>query len=270
VQEDDFVGVAAPTTAEAAAAIAALAKEATWEEGSHASSKDLFESLVKNVAGGMPKNPFDAENGKAAKTLHQAYNVAYVQHAPLEPRAALAEWEGDKLTVWVTTQNPFGARNELAQKLGVAPEKVRVVVPDFGGGFGGRHTPDAHIEAARLAKAAGKPVLVRWTREEEFTWAYFRPAAVIDVEAGVDAKGLLPHGISSASTPAGRALAVPTALGRLRPRPSTRPRRCGRGLIGAWAPRPTTLPARASWMNSPRRPAWTRSTSAWRTSRTAD
>jgi CO/xanthine dehydrogenase Mo-binding subunit len=58
-----------------------------------------------------------------------------------------------------------------------------VIVPDTGGGFGGKHSGEAAIEAARLAKAAGKPVSLRWTREEEFTWAYFRPAGLIEVKA---------------------------------------------------------------------------------------
>jgi isoquinoline 1-oxidoreductase len=68
-------------------------------------------------------------------------------------------------------------------------EKVRLIVPDSGGGFGGKHQGDAAAEAARLAKAAGKPVSLQWTREEEFMWAYFRPAGVIDVAAALDEKG---------------------------------------------------------------------------------
>src|SRR5205807_8246660 len=68
---------------------------------------------------------------------------------------------------------------------------VRVVVPDFGSGYGGKHSGEAGVEAARLAKGAGQPVSLRWTRREEFTWAYFRPAAVIDVEASLDSQGSL-------------------------------------------------------------------------------
>jgi isoquinoline 1-oxidoreductase len=139
----------------------------------------------------VPKNPFPDELAAAGKVLHQTYHVPYVQHAPLEPRTAVAEWEAGKLTVWTATQNPFGCHSELVRALGLANDRVRVIVPDFGGGFGGKHMPDAPLEAARLAKAAGKPVLVRWTRQEEFTWAYFRPAAVIDIEASLDAKGTL-------------------------------------------------------------------------------
>ncbi len=103
----------------------------------------------------------------------------------------MAEWNGDKLTVWTGTQNPFGVRVELANALHVPIENVRVIVPDTGGGFGGKHSGEAAIEAARLARAAGKPVSLQWSREEEFTWAYFRPASVIEVRAGLDAAGSL-------------------------------------------------------------------------------
>jgi isoquinoline 1-oxidoreductase len=93
------------------------------------------------------------------------------------------------LTVWTGTQNPFGVRGELVRAFGLADQAVRVVVPDFGGGFGGKHTGEAAVEAARLARAAGKPVSLRYTREEEFAWAYFRPAGVIECEASLDAAG---------------------------------------------------------------------------------
>ena len=68
---------------------------------------------------------------------------------------------------------------------------MRVIVPDTGSGYGGKHTGDAAVEAARLASAAGKPVKLVWTREEEFTWAYFRPAGVIDITATAQADGTL-------------------------------------------------------------------------------
>jgi isoquinoline 1-oxidoreductase len=147
--------------------------------------------LRRRAGEGVPRNPFADELAQAAKTLRQTYRVAYVQHAPLETRAAVAEWSEGRLTVWTGTQNPFGYHRELAGAFGLANDQVRVVVPDFGGGFGGKHTGEAAVEAARLARAAGKPVSLHWTREEEFTWAYFRPAAVIDVEASLDAKGAL-------------------------------------------------------------------------------
>jgi isoquinoline 1-oxidoreductase len=93
--------------------------------------------------------------------------------------------------VWTGTQNPVRVRDNLAQAFGLDRQAVRVIVPDTGSAYGGKHTNDATIEAARLAKAAGKPVKLVWTREEEFTWAYFRPAGVIEVNAGIDKNGVL-------------------------------------------------------------------------------
>ena len=191
VRDEQFVGIAAPTSFLAEKALDAVGKTAKWEPAPHPSSKELFDYLKQHVPDGMPQNPFADELSQAKKVLRQTYQVAYVQHAPLEPRAAVAEWLEGKLTVWTSTQNPFGCRSELARAFHLGDEQVRVIVPDFGSGFGGRHTGEAGVEAARLAKAAGHPVSLRWTRREEFTWAYFRPAAVIQIEAGLDDKSKL-------------------------------------------------------------------------------
>jgi isoquinoline 1-oxidoreductase len=188
VREGQFVGVAAPTTFLAQKALAAIAGSAKWETVQQPSSSELFEYLEQNAEGGLPPNPFAAAAG-AGKALHRTYHVPYVQHAPLEPRAALAEWNGGKLVVSTASQNPFGVRRELADAFHLSDENVRVIIPDFGGAFGGKHTGECAVEAARLAQGAGKPVSLRWTREEEFTWAYFRPAAVIKAEATLDAQG---------------------------------------------------------------------------------
>lgn len=187
-QDGAFVGVAAPTTFMAQQALDAIAATAKWDRTPQPSSKQLFEDLRQH-ARNVPTNAFAVED--PAKSLRATYKVAYVQHAPLEPRTATAEWADGKLTVWTGTQNPFGVKSELERALGVSGDAVRVIVPDFGGGFGGKHSGEAAIEAARLAKAAGKPVALRWTRKEEFTWAYFRPAGVIEVEAALDGNSKL-------------------------------------------------------------------------------
>ena len=127
----------------------------------------------------------------ASHKLQATYTIAYIAHTPLEPRAAVAWWDGGKLTGWTGSQRPFGVRSELADAFGIAQENVRVIVPDTGAGYGGKHTGEAAVEAARLAKGAGKPVKLVWTRQEEFTWAYFRPAGVIDITAGVRDDGAI-------------------------------------------------------------------------------
>ena len=127
----------------------------------------------------------------AHQKLERAYTVAYIAHAPLEPRAAVAEWKDGRLTVWTGTQRPFGVRSELAEAFHIPETQVRVIVPDTGSGYGGKHTGEVALEAARLAKAAGKPVKVVWSREEEFNWAYFRPAGVIEIKSGVTKDGII-------------------------------------------------------------------------------
>src|SRR6185369_12587631 len=84
-----------------------------------------------------------------------------------------------------------GVRDELVDALRIDPSQVRVLVPDTGSAYGGKHTGDAAVEAARLAKAAGKPVKVTWTREEEFTWAYLRPGGLIEIRSGARQDGTL-------------------------------------------------------------------------------
>ncbi len=189
VREEQFVGLVAPTSFQAEQALAAISKTAKWETAPHPSSKELYDYLKQHAE--IPKNPYADELTSAKQTLRQAYHVAYIQHSPLEPRAAVAEWSDGKLTVWAGTQNPFGHRRELAGAFHISEDKVRVIVPDFGAAFGGKHSGETSVEAARLAQAAGKPVSLRWTREEEFTWAYFRPAGVIEAEASLNDKGML-------------------------------------------------------------------------------
>jgi nicotinate dehydrogenase subunit B len=189
VRDGDFVGVAAAdrSTAERAAA----AVRAQWNAPAQPSESELFDYLKtheqkeKDPDDEIIKGSVEEARAWAAKTLQQTYTVAYIAHVPLEPRAAVAEWKGSKLTVWTGTQRPFGVRSELAQAFHISEDEVRVIMPDTGSAYGGKHTGEAAVEAARLAKAAGKPVKLTWTREEEFTWAYFRPAGVIEVRSGV-------------------------------------------------------------------------------------
>ncbi len=176
VRDEDFVGVVAPDVLTAQRAVKAI--KAEWQASPQISHKELFAQLKKNA---RPAQERPAAEGEAR--INVSYTIAYIAHAPLEPRAAVAEWKDGKLTVWTGTQRPFGVRGELAQVFKISENDVRVIVPDTGSGYGGKHTGEAAVEAARLAKSAGKPVKLVWTREEEFMWAYFRPAGVIDVTA---------------------------------------------------------------------------------------
>ena len=198
VHDGNFVGVVAPSAEVAARAVKAIRAE--WKAEPQPSQKELFEYLKKNAVEakdsiGNASRPEAGSVGKALASadhrLQQTYTVSYIAHAPLEPRAALAQWSGDHLTVWTGTQRPFGVRSELAEAFRIPEERVRVLMPDTGSGYGGKHTGEAAIEAARLARAANRPVKLVWTREEEFTWAYFRPAGVIEVTSGVRGDGTI-------------------------------------------------------------------------------
>jgi nicotinate dehydrogenase subunit B len=189
VRDGDFIGVAAPDRATAIRAEKAIAVH--WQAPGQPGNDELFAYLKKNAETGRGRPVGSIADGMAAaeKKLSQTYNIAYIAHAPLEPRAAVAEWNDGKLTVWTGTQRPFGVRSELAEAFHIPEEKIRVITPDTGSGYGGKHTGESAIEAARLAKASGKPVKLVWTREEEFSWAYFRPAGVIEVNSGVKNDG---------------------------------------------------------------------------------
>ncbi|HKV77214.1 MAG TPA: molybdopterin cofactor-binding domain-containing protein, partial [Candidatus Sulfotelmatobacter sp.] len=198
VQDGNFVGVAAPSTQAAEAAIASI--HAEWKPEPQISNKELFDFLRKDATQG--KDPsgdgdhyetgsVDQAMSSADHRLQQTYTVSYIAHCPLEPRAALANWDGDQLTVWTGTQRPFGVRGQLAEAFHLPEEKVRVLMPDTGSGYGGKHTGETAIEAARLARAAKRPVKVVWTRDEEFSWAYFRPAGVLDVMSGIRSDGTI-------------------------------------------------------------------------------
>jgi CO/xanthine dehydrogenase Mo-binding subunit len=214
VHEGQFVGFAAPTSFRATQAMEAVAGTARWKTVPQPSSREIFSYLKEHARTGDRARPRtkgspDEAFAKADKVLSETYNVAYIQHTPMEPRAAVAEWNDGKLTVWAGVDGPHQVKGDLVQSLGVSSEQVRVIVPDMGSGFGGKHSGEAAEEAARLAKAAGRPVSVRWTRAEEFTWAYFRPAAVIECKGGLDNKGSLIAWDFTSINPGGAAIDTP-------------------------------------------------------------
>ncbi len=197
VHEGSFVGVTASNPFRAAGALQAI--EARWDQPPQPSEIELADYLRTHPveergwegAFHQEVGNLDAALAAAPITLSATYTAAYIAHVPLETHVAVAEWDGARLTVWCGTQQPFAVRGEIAQSLAVAGADVRVIVPDTGGGFGGKHGGEIAVEAARLARATGHPVKVRWSREEEFTRGYLRPAAVIDVRSGARPDGTI-------------------------------------------------------------------------------
>ena len=195
VRDGEFLGLVAPNERVARRAVSAMRVE--WRPPANPpSSTTIYEHLKKTEQTGRGNAPVvtgdaAAARAGAARTFDATFNIPYIAHVPLEPRAAVAEWADGKLTVWCGTQRPFGVRTELCEAFRVPEERVRVIVPDTGSAYGGKHSGEHAIEAARLAKAAGKPVKLVWTRSDEFSFGYFRPAGVIDIKAAVDANGKL-------------------------------------------------------------------------------
>jgi CO/xanthine dehydrogenase Mo-binding subunit len=200
VRDGEFIGVVAPNERLAKTAAAAVVVEWNLPTGLP-TSETIFDYLRQTAQPAQGRGGGGDPLGAAAsppsasptstRSFDATYRIPYIAHVPLEPRAAVAEWTGDKVTVWTGTQRPFGVRSDVARAFHLADDRVRVIVPDMGSGYGGKHTVDAATEAARLAKAAGRPVKIVYTRAEEFMWGYFRPAGVITISAGVDAAGRL-------------------------------------------------------------------------------
>ena len=190
VEEGDFVGVVALRPGLAERALRSI--QATWEEGAHASMAALYKGLRASgrleervgVRGDVEASLAGARHGYSA-----SYRTPFAAHAPIEPHAALASPQGDRIVVYAGTQRPFDHRKAVAEALGMPVEKVRVIVPAVGGAFGGKDAPDISVQAARLARAVARPVLLSQSREEEMSWNSFRPAALIDVRCGVTKKG---------------------------------------------------------------------------------
>jgi isoquinoline 1-oxidoreductase len=154
--------------------------------------KTIFSYLLNSGAEGRENNnKGDLSEGEKNSTeiIESEFFDGYVAHATMEPHAAVVIIEGEKATAWVGTQAPFRAQESLAQELSFSLENVRVITPFVGGGFGGKSPHRQAVEAARLAKITGKPVMVSWDRKEEFFYDTFRPAAVVKINSGIDKNG---------------------------------------------------------------------------------
>jgi isoquinoline 1-oxidoreductase len=191
IQEGDFVAVLHryPDVAE----IALSKIRAKFDKPkSGINDSTIFDHLLRVAPEGrIVANGGNLQEGERAATaiVEDTYLDGYKAHAPIEPHTAVVKIEGNKATVWASTQTPFGARDEVAKELGFRPEDVRVITPFVGGGFGGKTRNLQAMEAARCAKLSGKPVQVAWSRKEEFFYDSFRPAAVVKVRSGITGGG---------------------------------------------------------------------------------
>ncbi|MBI5568398.1 MAG: xanthine dehydrogenase family protein molybdopterin-binding subunit [Desulfomonile tiedjei] len=189
VRDGDLIAVLHASPDEAARAVDLI-------EGTYTSPKTGLndENIFDHLLGVAPPGAVLAETGDlqagrgiASKVIEATYRQGYVAHAPMETHTACANLDGDKVTVWASTQGPFPAQREVAAALNMPLQNVRIITPFVGGGFGGKNRNRQVVEAARLAKLTGKPVQVTWTRGEEFFYDAFQPAALVKIASGLNA-----------------------------------------------------------------------------------
>ncbi|WP_437933333.1 molybdopterin cofactor-binding domain-containing protein [Sorangium sp. So ce341] len=174
----------------------ALRAEWTKPEGGGADSARLLDEFRAQA---RKPGPVAHQVGKVEDALAAAksrieveYDVPYLAHAPMEPLNCTVKIEGDRCEIWTGTQFQTGDQMAAAKILGTAPEKVQIHTTFLGGGFGRRASPVADFvgEAVMVAKAAGVPVKVVWTREDDMRGGYYRPAYVHRVQVGLDGRGM--------------------------------------------------------------------------------
>jgi isoquinoline 1-oxidoreductase subunit beta len=153
--------------------------------------KELFTSVHKPGKPVRNRGNFDTAFNRAAKKLEADYYVPMLAHAPMEPPVAVAEFRNGKVETWSPTQDPQAVQQAVAGALGIKPQDVIANVTLLGGGFGRKSKPDYVVEAALLSKAAGKPVKVVWTREDDIRFDYFHSVAAMHMKGGMDSSGKL-------------------------------------------------------------------------------
>jgi nicotinate dehydrogenase subunit B len=191
VRDGDLIAVLSDDRDIADQAIVKVKAEYSFDE-IKVDEKTIFDRILnaKSTANVVRSNG-DPETGREISdtVIESEFYNGYVAHAPIEPHSATAMIEGDKITAWVSTQTPFPAQETIAREMNVAIEKVRIITPFVGAGFGGKSAHRQAVEAVKLAKITGKPVVVAWTRQEEFFYDTFRPAAVVRISSGMDKSG---------------------------------------------------------------------------------
>jgi isoquinoline 1-oxidoreductase len=193
VKDGEMIAVINENRDKADEAIAKIKAEYTFKE-MPVDDKTVFDWMLKADSGStVVRSSGDLEAGRklSEKVFESEFHDPYLAHAAIETHTALAMMEGEKLTVWASTQAPFGLKEDITRTLGLSGDNVRVITPFVGGGFGGKAENRQGIEAAKLAKLTGKPVMLVWTRDEEFFYDTFHPAGVIKIRSGIDKSGLI-------------------------------------------------------------------------------
>ncbi|HSO78042.1 MAG TPA: molybdopterin cofactor-binding domain-containing protein, partial [Bacteroidales bacterium] len=191
VRDGDFIAVLSEDRDQTDVAVNRINAEYSFDE-IKVSSETIFDYINRGeYRSNTVRSAGEIESARTQcdKVFESEFHDPYLAHAPIETHTALANYEGDKLTVWAATPSPFGLQDGIVRELGLTRDKVRVITPFVGGGFGGKSAFRQGIEAARLTGMTRKPVMVAWTREEEFFYDNFHPVSVVKVRSGIDNNG---------------------------------------------------------------------------------
>ncbi len=171
------------------------ALDVAWDEGKNAKltteelSRRLDEAASRPGHVSRKEGDPDSALAAAASRMNAVYRDGFEAHATVEPMNSIARVSGGKCEIWTPAQNPQRVQNETAKLLGIAKENVSVHVTLMGGGFGRRLGADFATEAVEVARAAGRPVQVVWSRKDDFEGDFLHPAGRVDLAAGLDASG---------------------------------------------------------------------------------
>ena len=192
VVNGSFVGVCTEREEQAVKALEVARRAARWEEtAAMPEPAEIPELLPRMKAETKTVTSKQKAGAPASKRLEATYSRPYLAHASIGPSCAVAVFDGGKLTVWSHAQGPFPLRGQIARVLGMKDEDVTVVHRDGAGCYGHNGADDAALDAALLARACGRPVLLQWTREDELAWSPFGSAMVVKLAGGLDAAGTI-------------------------------------------------------------------------------
>ncbi len=182
VREGDFVGVVAERDEQALAALGELRAE--WKDAEVTSVAPISVVLRRDEG-------IEAALTTGSLTLEAHYEIPHIAHASIGPNAAVADVREGDADLYVATQRPFGLRDEAAELLGLSPERVHVHPQAMSGMYGRGNMNDAAMDALRLSRAACRPVLVQWTRADEFRLSPQRPILDADIRAALGTTGAI-------------------------------------------------------------------------------
>jgi nicotinate dehydrogenase subunit B len=193
VRDGDFLAVVARREFEAVKAMRKLAVAARWrEEPRLPNEAELAQAILALPARDLTVVDRRQPNIAAAKKVQATFTRPYQMHGSIGPSCAVAQQDGDTLTVWSHTQGVYPDRDAIAEMLRVPKEKVRCIHVEGSGCYGHNGADDAAADAAVIARAmAGRPVRVQWMREQEHAWEPYGPAMVTNLSAALDASGAI-------------------------------------------------------------------------------